>query len=90
MASGIPPVCAAEGGAAGFVKPGVTGLLAAARDGADFASQVELLLDYPDMRKTIGRAALNFARRQSWEKIFHRLFQSYAAVVANHRTRRAA
>jgi glycosyltransferase involved in cell wall biosynthesis len=90
MASGVPPVCAAEGGASGFVKPGVTGQLAAARDGADFASKIELLLDRPDLRTEMGKAALEFARGQSWEKIFDRLFAGYDAIAANHSARRAA
>jgi glycosyltransferase involved in cell wall biosynthesis len=90
MASGIPPVCAAEGGAAGFVKPGVTGLLAAPRDGADLAAKIESLLDHPEERRKMGARALDFARSQRWEVIFGRLFSGYQAVVARHRTRRAA
>ena len=90
MASGLAPVCSTEGGAAGFVTPGVTGLLAAARDGADFAEKIEQLLDRPDLRASMGNAAIAFARGQSWESIFGRLFANYAALAAHRPERRAA
>jgi phosphatidylinositol alpha 1,6-mannosyltransferase len=85
MASGLPPVCAKEGGAYGFVEPKVTGMLAAPRDPQDFARQVEYLLNHTERRKQMGEAARAFAREQSWEKIFTRLFESYAEVLAEYR-----
>jgi glycosyltransferase involved in cell wall biosynthesis len=92
MASGIPPVCAREGGAAGFVTMGATGLLAEPRDAGDFARQVMYLLDHPAERRNMAEAALRFAKEQSWSKIFTRLFASYAEVTAgwNGRRRKAA
>ncbi len=84
MASGLPPVCAKEGGAYGFVEHGVTGMLAAPRDPQDLATQIEFLLDHPDRRQEMGSAACTFAQEQSWEKIFQRLFESYAEVVRTH------
>ncbi len=85
MASGLPPVCAREGGAYGFIEPGVTGMLAAPRDPQDFVAQIEYLLDYPDRRRKMGKAACAFARGQSWEKIFEQLFESYDEVVKTYR-----
>jgi len=82
MASGLPPVCAREGGAGGFVTMGATGMLAEPRDPGDFAQQVEYLLDHPAERRSIAEAALRFAKEQSWAKIFVRLFASYAEVAA--------
>ena len=81
MASGLPPICAREGGAYGFIEPGITGMLAAPRDPQDLAAQVEYLLDHPERRQEMGRAARAFAREQSWEKIFQRLFKSYDEVI---------
>ena len=90
MASGIPPVCAREGGAYGFVTDGVTGLLTEPRDAGDLATKIEYLLDRPDRRQAMGEKALAFAREQSWERIFDRLFESYGNVVANGARRRRA
>jgi glycosyltransferase involved in cell wall biosynthesis len=90
MASGIPPVCAREGGAYGFITPGATGLLAEPRDGADLARLVEQLLDRPDRRKAMGIAALRFAGAQSWDHIIDNLVAGYAEVHAMNGRRRAA
>jgi len=90
MASGIPPVCAREGGASGFVRSGATGLLAEPRDGEDLAANIVSLLDRPDERAAMGRAALAFASAQTWERIFDRLFAGYVDLASAGRMRRAA
>jgi len=82
MASGIPPVCAREGGACGFVKSGGTGLLAEPRDGEDLAAKITFMLDRPEERKKMGEAALSFASEQSWERIFDRLFAGYVDIAS--------
>jgi glycosyltransferase involved in cell wall biosynthesis len=88
MASGIPPVCAREGGAYGFVKSGATGLLAEPRDGEDLARKISYMLDHPEERKKMGAAALAFASQQSWERIFDRLFAGYVDLASSGRARR--
>jgi phosphatidylinositol alpha 1,6-mannosyltransferase len=85
MASGLPPVCAKEGGAYGFVEPKVTGMLAAPRDPQDLVAQIEYLLEHPEHRKMMGKAARTFAHEQSWDKIFQRLFENYHEVVESYR-----
>ncbi|HUI09850.1 MAG TPA: glycosyltransferase family 1 protein [Bacteroidota bacterium] len=90
MASGIPPVCAREGGASGFVRSGATGLLAEPRDGGDLAAKISYLLDRPAERAAMGRAALEFASAQTWEHIFDRLFAGYVDLASAGRMRRAA
>jgi phosphatidylinositol alpha 1,6-mannosyltransferase len=87
MASGIPPVCAKEGGAYGFVDPGVTGLLAAPHDPDDLAAKILYLLEHPVRRMEMGKAAYAFAKEQSWEKIFEKLFRSYEEVIEGYRLR---
>ncbi len=88
MASGIPPVCAKEGGAYGFVKSGATGLLAEPRDGVDLAAKISFMLDHPEERKKMGNAALAFAGEQTWERIFDRLFAGYVDLASAGRARR--
>jgi phosphatidylinositol alpha 1,6-mannosyltransferase len=90
MASGVMPICAAQGGAAGFVRSGATGLLAEPRDAADLAAKIEAMLKHPEERDRMARAALVFARTQSWERIFDRLFASYVAIVGRSAGKLAA
>ena len=80
MASGTVPVCAREGGAAGVVQHGVTGILTTPRDAADLAAAITQLLDAPARKEAMSMQALEFARRQSWQNIFQRMIESYADV----------
>jgi len=80
MASGIPPVCARAGGAAGVIQHGVTGLLTTPRDAKEYAVAIEHLIDLPAMRVTLSTQAMEFARRQTWEAIFRRMVESYEEV----------
>jgi phosphatidylinositol alpha 1,6-mannosyltransferase len=84
MASGLPPICAAEGGAGGSIQHGITGFITNPRDASDIARHVELLLDDPARLLRMGRAARAYARTQTWEGIFDRLFADYRSVVAQY------
>ena len=81
MASGVPPVCANEGGSSGLVEHGETGILANPRDPQSFAAALSMLIDSPALRKKMAQRAHAFAREQSWEKIFDRLIGSYDRVI---------
>jgi glycosyltransferase involved in cell wall biosynthesis len=81
MASGLVPVCARQGGSAGIIQHGVTGLLTVPRDAADLASSIRHLLDHPGRRAEMADQAVRFARQQTWERIFDQLFEDYAAVL---------
>jgi phosphatidylinositol alpha 1,6-mannosyltransferase len=89
MASGLVPVCARAGGAAGTVQHGVTGLLTDPRDPADFASAVEFLLDFPAKRQAMALQSLEFARRQSWDTIFQRMLEVYGEVRETYKKKRS-
>jgi glycosyltransferase involved in cell wall biosynthesis len=84
MASGLAPVCVREGGAYGVIEDGKTGLIAKPRDPFDLAEKIETLADYPLKRKKIAYNALNYAKEQSWQKIFQELFRSYNEVVMKY------
>jgi len=85
MASGMAPVCAAEGGACGLVQDGSTGLLARPRDAADFAEKTLMLVEQPGKRAEIADQALQFARRQTWDHIFDELIANYNDVLREYR-----
>ncbi len=84
MASGIPPICAREGGAFGMINNGVNGLIAEPRDPNDLAYKIEILLNKPDFRKKLAENAYNFAITQSWQNIVDRLLFSYNEVIKNY------
>ncbi len=84
MASGIPPICVREGGAYGIIDDGATGLIAQPRNALDIANKIESLIVNPDLKNRISEKALEFARLQSWENIFGKLFDSYSEVITNY------
>ena len=88
MASGIPPICAREGGAYGNVENGLTGLLTRPRDPVDLAEKIEFLLDHPGKRSEMADIGREFALRQSWDHIIDRLLASYDDVIRTYRVNR--
>jgi glycosyltransferase involved in cell wall biosynthesis len=84
MASGLPPICAAEGGAGGSIQHGINGFITSPRDPADIARHIGILLDDPVRLLKMGLAARAYARTQTWEGIFDRLFADYRSIVAEY------
>jgi phosphatidylinositol alpha 1,6-mannosyltransferase len=89
MASGIVPICVREGGASGIIRDGINGFVAGPRDPADLVKRIEYLLDHPARRTAMAEQALAFARTQTWDQIFLRLFSSYREVLRSPLHRRA-
>jgi glycosyltransferase involved in cell wall biosynthesis len=85
MASGIAPVAAKVGGAAGIIKEGESGIFARPHDAVDMARQVEFLLDHPKERNRLSEGALRCAKSYRWEHILDKLFQSYDEVIYEYR-----
>lgn len=90
MASGLPPVCVKEGGAYGMIKDGLTGYIARPRNPIDIADKINILLNNKTLRESISLSALQYARTQSWENNFKRLFQSYENIIRNYNLKSAA
>jgi glycosyltransferase involved in cell wall biosynthesis len=92
MASGLVPVAAKIGGAAGILEEGQSGLFARPLDAHDLARQVQRLLDNPAERSAISAKAIQRAQLYSWDRILQQLFSSYEEVIRQHvvRTRQRA
>jgi len=76
QAAGLPVVAGRVRGVPDVVRDGVTGLLAAGGDHAAFAACVQDLLDSPDRRSAMGRAAAQFvAGERSLETAAQQLTQ---------------
>jgi glycosyltransferase involved in cell wall biosynthesis len=82
MASGVVPICAAEGGASGVISDHHTGLVTRPRDAEHLARSIEYLADQPGKRAGMADRALLYARRQSWDRIFDNLFADYDEITA--------
>ncbi|MFZ0453738.1 MAG: glycosyltransferase family 1 protein [Ignavibacteriaceae bacterium] len=86
MASGLPPICAKEGGAYGVIDEGINGLTAIPRDPVDLAKKINLLLDYDEKRNYLRNNAINYAKEQTWDKIFQKLVNSYQLLISDYKS----
>ncbi|MDO8751964.1 MAG: glycosyltransferase family 1 protein [Candidatus Wolfebacteria bacterium] len=77
MASGIPAVAAEASGTSDIVQNGKTGLLTKPKNVKDFTEKIEEIVTNKTLQKKMGRAALQYARTQTWEKIVEKVIQKY-------------
>jgi glycosyltransferase involved in cell wall biosynthesis len=80
MGAGVPPVCQAGGDCSDVIEDGVTGMLA---DGdAEWERKIEALVASPELRRSMGAAALDFARRErSLARVQERLRDALVGVL---------
>jgi glycosyltransferase involved in cell wall biosynthesis len=93
MASGLAPVAARAGGAAGIIEQGKSGLLVEPLSARAMAEGVISLLDHPEERKRVASRALARAQEFSWDRSLNHMFNSYETVLheySRHRRSRAA
>jgi len=90
MASGLPPVCVKEGGAYGMIKDGKTGFIAEPRNPTDIADKINTLLNNRELRVNMSFNAWQYARTQTWENNFKKLFHSYETIIRNYNLKSAA
>jgi glycosyltransferase involved in cell wall biosynthesis len=82
MASGLPVVALRSGGVGETVRPGETGLLVEPSEPPDrMADALLSLIDRPDKRLRMARAARRYAESQSWDAIMGGLRERYLSVV---------
>lgn len=80
MAMEIPTITTNVGGPAEVVHDGVDGLLLPPRDPGRWAEAAIALLDDPERRRTLGRAARHHAEQYSHEQVIAGLLRMYADV----------
>jgi len=83
-AFGIPAVASTSGGIPDAVIDGETGILVPEESPVDLADALTLLFKNPDMRKKMGRAARERARRQLSPDAIAKQFQSEFTSLARH------
>lgn len=87
QAAGLPVVAGRSGGVPDLVTDGVTGRLAAPEDAPALAAAVAALLDAPDSRRAMSRAAADQAARRDITAAATALNDALARAGVNHRQR---
>ncbi len=90
MASGLVPVAAKIGGAAGIIQDGISGIFSKPFDGADMAQQVEFLIDHPEKREKLSYGATFRAQDFGWTHVLDELFGNYHEVIRGSFNQHAA
>ncbi len=86
LASGIPVVAPASGGAGELVAASQGGILFRPHDGKDLARCIDVLLTKD--RRELGQRGRGFAEREhSWERTFNIMTNLYGDIVDEKRTR---
>ncbi len=82
MASGLPVVALRAGGVGESVRSGTTGILVEPSEPpASFASAVLRLVEHPEQKTAMARAAREYALSQSWDAIMGGLRERYQSVI---------
>lgn len=79
LASGVPAAVTSAGGPKFIVRPGVTGFIADRAE--DFVLAVLDLAGDPDLHERMRQAARQHAITQSWEAVFHGVYDHYRMIV---------
>ena len=88
MASGVPVVGCRAGGIPNLIDDGKTGFLHAVSDTAAIAKLAKALIDDPDTRAAVGRAAREEAEKWDWASSGETLrADSYAEAIRNFHAR---
>lgn len=85
MASGIPVIGANAGGIPHLMSNGIQGFLVAPHDTSGYVSRIRLLLDCPQQRTQMGRAARLEAERCGWSAATSALVDFYHTALHLHR-----
>jgi glycosyltransferase involved in cell wall biosynthesis len=82
MATGMPVVTTETCGMMDIVEHEYNGLLVKPADSAAFAAAVERMMDSPELRSQLGRAAQETMQRHTWERTVAQLEKVFALAVA--------
>ncbi|MGH8924061.1 MAG: glycosyltransferase [Acidimicrobiia bacterium] len=82
QACGVPVIAARTGGLIYVVDDGTSGLLIDGWDPADYAEAALRLIEDPELKAKMGRAATDWAKRFSWDDTVKRYLELYRGVLS--------
>lgn len=85
MASGLPALCVAAGGARDLIIPGENGFLLDPNDPLEFAKAIDLLVSKPDLRAQLSEGALRRSARYSWKSTVEQYLSVYESLLRDQR-----
>ncbi len=85
FASGLPVIGANKGGSSDLVRHDQNGFLARPKNPADFARQIQRLLENPAAARRLKAGALKTAKTYDWSSINGRLIEDYAGLIRESR-----
>ncbi|MEO5969840.1 MAG: glycosyltransferase family 1 protein [Bdellovibrionia bacterium] len=87
MASGLPAICVAAGGAKDIVTPGQNGFLSPPDDPLSFAQSIDLLVRKPELRAQLSQGALESSALYNWDNTVRRYREIYQNAVKSRNSR---
>ncbi|UNP75909.1 glycosyltransferase family 1 protein [Bacillus nitratireducens] len=81
LACGTPVIGANSGGVKNIIIDEKTGFLCEPKNEDSFLSSIYSLLNNEERLKQMGVAASSYAKSQSWDEIFHSLFNQYEEAL---------
>jgi len=81
QAAGIPVIVANRGAACENVVSGKTGLVVDARQPDQLATAMRLLIENPEIRRSMGQAAREFAQQYSMENALAGTLETYQSIL---------
>jgi glycosyltransferase involved in cell wall biosynthesis len=85
FASGIPVIAPRKGGVMDSVQDGYNGLLFNPQDSNDFVSKLNLLINNPGLRKTLGANAYKSVQGNSWDNAINNLVDIWQQQIMNQK-----
>jgi glycosyltransferase involved in cell wall biosynthesis len=79
LASGLPTVVSGGGGPKYLIKEGLTGFVG--YDSEIFVQRVVELLENPERRSAMAKAAREYALGISWDSIFEKVYLAYGQAL---------
>lgn len=81
MALGVPVVSADAASARALIRDGINGFLCAPFEVGAYVAAVERLIELPDLRRSIGDAALRSSKAYSWDAASGSVEKAYRVVA---------
>lgn len=88
QASGVPVVVANAQGNRSLVEHGYNGYLVTPKDVSEFTERILLLSQDTKLRAVMGKNAVEFASRFTWDQIFSQLVCNYQEAIETYKTTR--